>query len=89
MIAHKKGFNPLLHSAEGGAQPSPPSHIKAVFGTTQDKEFYGPMAGGRGGCKGCSAMQCVVIQRFMHTCWLASFMAFHMWPSSELLEWGI
>lgn len=42
MLAHKKGYNPLLDSGE----PSPPSHIKAVFGTSQDKEFYGPMAGG-------------------------------------------
>lgn len=42
MLAHKKGYNPLLDSGE----PSPPSHIKAVFGTTEDKEFYGPMAGG-------------------------------------------
>ncbi|KAL4451964.1 hypothetical protein ABPG75_007626 [Micractinium tetrahymenae] len=40
MLAHKKGFNPLLDSGE----PSPPSHIKAVFGTTEDREFYGPMA---------------------------------------------
>ncbi len=39
MIAHKKGYNPLL------GEPSPPSHIKAVFGTTEDREFYGPMAG--------------------------------------------
>jgi hypothetical protein len=43
MIAHKKGHNPFL---EGG-EPSPPSHIKAVFGTTADREFYGPMAGAR------------------------------------------
>ena len=58
MIAHKKGFNPLLHSAEGGPQPSPPSHIKAVFGTTEDKEFYGPMAGGLDGCR----LSCSVVR---------------------------
>lgn len=42
MIAHKKGHNPLLD----GGELSPPSHIKAVFATTEDREFYGPMAGG-------------------------------------------
>lgn len=41
MIAHKKGHNPLLE----GSEPSPPSHIKAVFATNEDREFYGPMAG--------------------------------------------
>lgn len=41
MIAHKKGHNPLLD----GGEPSPPSHIKAVFATNEDREFYGPMAG--------------------------------------------
>ena len=47
MIAHKKGHNPLL---EGG-EPSPPSHIKAVFATNEDREFYGPMAGAPQGFK--------------------------------------
>ena len=32
--------------APHAAVPSPPSHIKAVLGTTQDKEFYGPMGAG-------------------------------------------
>jgi hypothetical protein len=48
MLAHKKGYNPLLD----GGEPSPPSHIKAVFGTREDKEFYGPMAGVMGACVG-------------------------------------
>ena len=42
MLARKAGGRDPL---EDGGEPSPPSHIKAVFGAPEDRDFYGPMAG--------------------------------------------